>query len=393
MIEHSHLVFYSIVLNNHQAMVADELWELTGHSYCFVELVKPSAENSKGGGNAFCKRPYLLKAWESAESWNKAMDLAREADCCVFSGVPALPFQQERMRLGKLSFDMSERWLKRGWINLFSSAILRMTFAYLRGGWGRKPLFKLCCSGFAAEDHRRLGMYRGRCFKWGYFTEVPQKSLTTKNSFQNPVSLMWCARYLDWKHPELPVLMAERLKNEGYKFHLDMCGEGEWRQAAELMVRERGLEDCVSFIDNRPNAELLEDMGRHDIFLFTSDRNEGWGAVANESMAQGCALVASEAIGSTPYLIQDGVTGLIFKAPSTRSGFAKPDHQTLDSLCEKVRWLLDNPEKAAEIRTKASRFMREVYSPRVAAERLLKLIEALKGGQPTPFADGPCSQS
>ena len=41
------LVFYSIILNNHQANVADELWELTHHSYCFVELVKPNDSNKK----------------------------------------------------------------------------------------------------------------------------------------------------------------------------------------------------------------------------------------------------------------------------------------------------------------------------------------------------------
>lgn len=37
------LVFYSLILNNHQANVADELWELTRHSYCFVELANLQA--------------------------------------------------------------------------------------------------------------------------------------------------------------------------------------------------------------------------------------------------------------------------------------------------------------------------------------------------------------
>ena len=42
------LVFYSLILNNHQANVADELWELTRHSYCFVELANLQAEHRKG---------------------------------------------------------------------------------------------------------------------------------------------------------------------------------------------------------------------------------------------------------------------------------------------------------------------------------------------------------
>ena len=34
-------------------------------------------------------------------------------------------------------------------------------------------------------------------------------------------------------------------------------------------------------------------MEKADIFLFTSDRREGWGAVANEAMNSACALVVS----------------------------------------------------------------------------------------------------
>ena len=103
------IVFFSVVLNQHQAPVADELWELTGHQYAFVELTDLS--DSKGGTEDYSKRPYLIRAWENQDSFQKAMNFAKHADCCVFGGVDALPFQKERMRLGLLSFDMSERWL------------------------------------------------------------------------------------------------------------------------------------------------------------------------------------------------------------------------------------------------------------------------------------------
>ena len=120
------LVFYSIILNNHQANVADELWELTEHSYCFVELANLQGDHRKGDTHDYSDRPYLLRAWKSKEAYSKAMNLACSAQCCVFSGVQALPFQKERMKRGMFSFDMSERWLKRGIINLFSPAILKM---------------------------------------------------------------------------------------------------------------------------------------------------------------------------------------------------------------------------------------------------------------------------
>lgn len=385
------LVFYSIILNHHQAVLADTFHSMLGQNYTFVETA--SVNDKKGATEDYSRRPYLLRAWESEQARERAMELARTADVCVFSGVQALPFQRERLKLGLLSFDMSERWLKRGLVNLFSPAIFKMFLAYYLGGWKHKPLYKLCCSAFAAADHRKLGMYRSRCFKWGYFTRVEKFDVETLCHVSNAdaTPLMWCARYLMLKHPELPLLMAARLKADGYRFTLDMYGSGEYLEASKQLTEKLHLDDVVHFVGNKPNDELLADMRRHSIFLFTSDRNEGWGAVANESMACGCVLVAADAIGSTPYLIKDGVTGLSFRSSHTSCSFNNPDKKALDSLCEKVKWLLDNPDEMSKIRSHSIKQMQELYNPRTAAERLISLIDCLQKGSETGFTDGPCS--
>ena len=389
------LVFYSLILNNHQANVADELWQLTRHNYCFVELANLQGEHHKGDTHNYGDRPYLLQAWRSEDAYSKAMDLARTAECCVFSGVQALPFQKERMRLGLFSFDMSERWLKRGFMNLFSPAIMKMFLAYRVGRWSKKPIYKLCCSAFAASDQYKLHTYYGRCYKWGYFTRVEKFDVeaTSDVSTSNITPLMWCSRYLMLKHPELPILMAHRLKRNGYGFVLDMYGNGEYEKAAQRLAADLEVTDVVHFIGVKPNNELLADMRRHSIFLFTSDRNEGWGAVANESMANGCVLVASDAIGSSPYLIDDGKTGLLFKSPRTSSNIDKPDMAALDELCGKVEYLLGNPGKRQEIRRRSLALMWDEWNPRVAAERLLALIDCLRNGQESPYSEGPCSKA
>lgn len=89
------LVFYSLILNNHQANVADELWELTQHQFCFVELANLQAEHRKGDIRNYNDCPYLLRAWETQDSYARAMRLAQTAECCVFSSVQALPFQKK----------------------------------------------------------------------------------------------------------------------------------------------------------------------------------------------------------------------------------------------------------------------------------------------------------
>lgn len=37
--------------------------------------------------------------------------------------------------------------------------------------------------------------------------------------------------------------------------------------------------------------------------------------------------------------------------------------------------------------------MQELWNPRIAAERLLTLIDHLQKGKDTPFVEGPCSKA
>ena len=110
-----------------------------------------------------------------------------------------------------------------------------------------------------------------------------------------------------------------------------MYGSGEQQESTRILIGELGVSGYVHLCGNLPNAQILEEMRNHDIFLFTSDHNEGWGAVLNESMSNGCVPVASDAIGSVPYLIKNGDNGLTFKSGD------------LDSLEKAVTTLLDNP--------------------------------------------------
>ena len=387
------IAIFSVVLNQHQAPISDILWEITNHNFTFVELL--NLRDKKGGTEDYSKRPYLLRSWESPETFNKAIELARTADCCVFSGVDSIPFAKVRMSLGLLSFDMGERWLKRGWKGFASPRLLKWLSSYYLGRWNKKPLYKLCMSAFAAADQYKLGTFNNRCYKWGYFTKVDKFDVEASSdvSTSNITPLMWCSRYLMLKHPELPIQMAHTLKMRGYHFVLDMFGSGEYEEQAKQLAGKLGVEDVVKFRGSMPNEQLMREMKEHDIFLFTSDRNEGWGAVANESMANGCVLVASDAIGSVPYLVKDGVNGLMFKSASTKTSFGNPDQKALDDLTEKVAWLLDNKEKMKEMQRAAFLTMYNTWSPKRAAQNLLQLIDDLQNGRGTSIKEGPCSKA
>jgi glycosyltransferase involved in cell wall biosynthesis len=375
------IVFFSLVLNHHQAPVADEFYKLLGADYTFVETAK--CLDNKGVTEDYSTRSYLLRSWESKRAYKEAMSLALNADICVFSGYEALPFERARMRKGLLSFEMGERLLKRGWLNLLSPKILKLVLSYHVGGWSKKPLYKLCCGAFVAKDQYKLWSFQGKCFKWGYFTKVRElKDERFKlNAFDDSVSLMWCARFLYWKHPEMAVKLAKRLKDDGYNFYLDMYGDGEMKPTIQKLIDDFGLTDRICLKGIAPNEQIQEAMANHDIFLFTSDEEEGWGAVANEAMSNKCCLVGSDKIGAIPYLVKDGLNGMVFKSKS------------VDSLYQKVKYLFDHPVERRLMAEQGYQDIVSLWSPKHAAESLLSLIKDIQNGQSSSIQEGPCSKA
>lgn len=376
------LTIYSKFLNIHQVAVSDELYSLLGENFHFVATTSPRIEELKGASDC-SSRSYCVKPYERQSEYEKAMHLAVNSDVCVFGGCS---IEYAICRANKnpkgLSFEMAERWLKKGWINILSPHFCRWWLNYMHY-YRKANFYKLCASSFASKDDKLLGVYKHRHFKWGYFTKVDRdyevEAALQGASTSEITPLMWCARFLKLKHPELPVQLAHRLKQKGYKFCIDMFGSGEELEHTKALITELGVEDCVNLRGNLPNKEILKEMRSHSIFLFTSDRNEGWGAVLNEAMSNGAVVVASDEIGSVPFLIKDNVTGMIFKTCN------------LDSLYEKVSDLMEHPDKLSSISEAAKKQMQDVWSPKQAAVKLLQLIDDIQSGRESSLQEGPCS--
>jgi glycosyltransferase involved in cell wall biosynthesis len=377
------IAFFSNFINHHQIYVADELYRLTQGNYTFVELIPMPKWLKSSGYPDLSNRPYVLQAWKDNESMKNAEILAENVDVLIIGTHEALKFEIIRCRkTDKLTLEVSERLLKKGLINIFSPRLIKWLF-YYHALFFKKNVYKLCAGAFVPSDLHLLHAFRNKCFKWGYFTKVDDLNLNQilSNRTTDTVTFMWCARFLKWKHPELPIKLAAKLKEHGYKFKIDMYGSGDEFNNIQELVKKLNVNDVVSFLGNLPNNQILEAMRQHHIFLFTSDRNEGWGAIANEAMSNGCIIVCSDEIGSIPFLVKDGDNGCIFKSLD------------INSLFEKVEWLLNNPEDHERLAKNAYYTLKDVWSPMNAAKNLIKLIEDLQNGKDTSIVDGPCSKA
>ena len=379
------LVFITNYIHHHQIPLADEFYRLLGDDYKYIATDALPDWLIKGGYDPSISRPYVIRAYENELKRQDAKQLVNDADVVIVGSAPE-EYVEKRIEAGELTFRYSERWFKKKpWFLSGPHAWFNLWHDHIR--YRNKPLYMLAASAYTCRDVNAVGAYKNKVFKWGYFTKVEDFPLEASANFcasseETEVHIMWCARFLRWKHPELPILLAKRLKGNGYKFVLDMYGSGTELEATKRLASELGVLDVVHFLGNLPNDEILKQMRRHEIFLFTSDKNEGWGAVLNESMSNGCAVVASNMIGAVPFIVEDGVNGLIFQSES------------IASLESKVESLLTNQKFRQRLAENAVVTMRTLWSPNNAAQQFLQLVQAINNHDISSVAkNGPCSQA
>jgi len=376
------IVFVSVALNIHQVAVSDELYRLTNGNFWFVETGNLERDNGKGGVlNAFDDRPYLVSLRLGGGAFEQSMQLVCECDIMIYGAAPFC-YLKERVKTGKIVFLYSERWLKRGLINLLSPRLLQQQWFY-HLHCHNKPLYALCASAYAAKDFALMQSFKGKCFKWGYFTECSQIDIArvVKSRTENEIKILWVGRLIDWKHPECMIDLARDLKSKNIPFRIDMVGAGTIYDYLQSEINDYDLGDCLRLLGSILNTQVKELMLEHHIACFTSDKNEGWGAVLNEAMSSGCCPVSSIETGSTPYLIRDGVNGFSFSLKKK------------NDLFEKVLWLIEHPEERERMSIEAYKTIRDVWSPKNAARQLYKLCQSMLQGESYVVEDGPCSKA
>ena len=349
-----------------------------GDGFKFVATEPIPKERLDMGYGDLSRTSYCVNAYENEEEYKKAMKLGDESDVVIIGSAPD-EFIEKRLKENRLTIRYCERFFKQGRFRILDPRVA--IYRYKQDTRYRKNnVYMLCASAYTAPDCRFIGAYPNKTYKWGYFPPVKRyDDIEDVINRKKPNSILWCGRFLGWKHPEAAIYVAKRLKDDGVDFSLDMIGIGELEDKVKKEIEKLGLADKVKLLGAMSPDAVREQMEAAEIFLFTSDKGEGWGAVLNESMNSGCAVVANRAIGSVPYLLKDGENGMNYDGK-------------FDELYEKVKYLLDNKEERRRVGAAAYRTLTDTWNADTAAERLLSLIENLKNGKDSPFADGPCSK-
>ncbi len=374
--------FFSNFLVPHQLHFCSCMVELLGTDFKFVATDNFKADEVTAGfSDINLQHDFCLAAYLNDENHQKMLNLCDNSDVLIIGSAPEWIFRR-RMKTGKITFRYSERAFK----PLFNSKNNPLTLAFMFKGntiYNNKPLYMLCASGYTAKDYRRVGAYSKKAYRWGYFPKGSTKTaseLLTIKSKNKRIAITWLGRMIDWKHGELAIETAYYLKKNKIDFCLKMVGDGNKKAEWKSLSDTYGLQDRVTFTGSIKNSAAIAELENTDIFLFTSDANEGWGAVVNEAMSSCCAVVACHSAGSVPYLINDDINGYSFE---------EGDNQ---KLFNDTKRLCENSRLREKLGIEAKKDVSDVWSAENASKNLIELSkQLLNNGDKNPIAYGPCS--
>lgn len=378
------VIFISNFLTHHQVPFCLEMQKKLGDDFKFVSTVKIFQWRLDMGFEDLDKKyDFVVRAYENDEMYKKAQKLATESDVAII-GSTVDDLIVERLKQDKLTFRYRSRvfiFPDGFWKTIFNKEKLKLFYDRHIKFRHNKNLYMLCANAYGAKDFERLGLYKNKTYEWGYFLETNNyeiEKLLTEKQQKKKVEIIWVARFIKWKHPEVVIKLAKELRKENVEFKIKMLGTGKLIEKIKREVTKNDLSGQIEIVGQVPSSKVKDYMEEADIFIGTSDSQEGWGVVVNEAMNAGCAIVANRRMGSVPILIKDGENGYTYDK--------YPD------LKEKVEYLIKNAEARSKLGKNAYLYITQKWTSTIAANNLIKLFESILYGKEFDVKDGPASK-
>lgn len=379
------VTFYSNFLTHHQVPFCLEMKKILGDDFKFVSTMKIFQWRLDLGFKDLDQEyDFVVRAYENDEEYARAKKLADESDIVII-GSTTDDLIEDRLKADKITFRYRSRILlftDGFWKTIFNKEKWHLLYQRHFKYRNNKNLYMLCANAYGANDFGALGLYKNKMYKWSYFLETNHydiDKLIEEKEKNEKMEIVWVARFIGWKHPEIAIFLAKNLKAQNYNFKLKMLGTGYLEEEMKRRIKEFKLEDVVEIVGQVPSDKVKDYYEKANIFIGTSDSNEGWGAVVNEAMNAGCVIIANKKMGSVPFLIKDKENGIIYRS-----------YQELEDA---VKLVIDNKELRKKLGENAYEFITEKWNAKVGAENLVKLFESIIEGKEVEIEDGPASKA
>lgn len=371
-------------ISHHQLPFSDAMFELC-MDYSFIQTM-PMEQKRIDMGWAVdpTKIPYVIENYKEPDKARRAID---EADLLIVGWIEDETIVSGRLRSGKPVFRISERIYREGqWRFISPKGLARKYREHI--SLKKYPVYLLCNGAYVASDYKLIGAYPHRKYRFGYFppfrkvenvSELQGKkaklhTLNIEHPEELPIqglvltkeeiNIVWAGRFIELKNPGFMIRLADDLNRRGIRFHIHMIGSGELEEELKAEAEYRLIDHFITFHGMLSPEATRDVMEKCHIHIFTSNYLEGWGAVVNEAMNAGCAVIANEEVGCAPYLIRNGSNGLTYQA-------------SYEDMLDKVMSLVNYPGKIADLGINAYRTIADEWNGEVAAKRVIEAYEKI----------------
>lgn len=234
---------------------------------------------------------------------------------------------------------------------------------------------------FKTFNERFMSLFYRKADKYVFLNEVIKNDISKKYKFyknkslfiQNPIktkqfkninyynnSLVFLGRFAEQKNPLMLIEVAKILKENDFKFNLNLYGEGKLLKDIQKAIKKYNLENNV-FI-NEPTTDIEEVLKKTDLLLLTS-LYEGTPLVINEAFSQSVPCITTN-FGDSIKTCVPSNCGLII------------DNFDPNNYANNIMQLLNNKELYFKYRENAYNHSRS-FSDEKIKENWINLIESL----------------
>ena len=184
------------------------------------------------------------------------------------------------------------------------------------------------------------------------------------------IKILSVGRLVEKKGHEYAIkALAKVVNKNGKDIIYRIVGDGPLKDKLMSLAEELGIGDCVEFIGNVEDEELLKLYKESHIFILPSvtasdGDQEGIPVVLMEAQAMGLPVISTYHSG-IPEVVIDG-----------KSGFLVPE-KDVDALAEKMEFLVEHPELWSEMGRYGKEFVEKHYDIRRLNKRLVEIYRNL----------------
>ncbi len=183
-----------------------------------------------------------------------------------------------------------------------------------------------------------------------------------QNIIKERIKIIFVGRLIEFKAPDLIVLICNELKNRGISFEMTIIGFGKMYDQVNQMITENNLTNYIQLRGGLTQEQIILMMDESNVFLYPGiydqhGRAENQGLVVQEAQSMKLPVIVSDA-GGTCEGVLDGITGFVVK------------EKDIIGYANVIEHIVKHPDLCETMGKKAREFVQENFDSKILGKLL-----------------------